>query len=879
MQLFKSLFDLASPNDLKERGSFSSLLAESLENQKFRLSQYIDEKYLEVLASIESHFHSVKSKVLNVLSKEHEKLLNLKEIFNSLSLLKTIGAKIDEAFTRLGQIKAQQLITSLSGITDLGSAQDIKKLAVSGFDFSFKTEIPAKLLNLTTLIVESPMLLIKGNSENSDISEKKLARFNPPTNRWGIFEGRNQIEAVTFSVNQKVYMTGLGIGNAYHAGKIVKIEKISILEGGTTSSPAVYDDVGIDLIYEATGPKVVKIPFKKPVEIKENVDFTIKLVLRGGAGVFRGGNTTRTRNGENGLVFKFKNTVYSGDDVKNGENADDGPIFDIYYKTVIDSQALLNFSNEFNPQTSQELPENRPSFLFTFNVSKPINLTSFSVPSPNKEDSVLVLKKVELFKNSNFSDKLYSSTKKIEYRFQPSTFICQVSFDQSIPLESHINYSILLDMSCQSVFKSDQGLSTPVTINQITLKPVKSPNEMFRDALENSIILGIQGNCLEEISNFTKIVIPDNFLEEISGEMTIKRFESFEPGWSINTEGQVECFSFNFSEEVLLTGVSLGNCVKANCFVSVETLNVLLGQSSNSPAIYEHPGVFNIFNSGDHNPVVKVKFSRPVKIEAKKTYSLKVVMKGNEKVFKGKGFKGENITGKDSILFRNMKTDLKDGDKANGDNETGGPILQLFYFNSSKITSSELFSSVFSKLHPKIAPQVVNAQVKTEEFKVSRYSNIGSSWHVNTDGKQIEAISFKPSMIVKLTAVGIGNAHEEQKKVVVKKVQIKEGKSTQGRSKVYKHKEKVKLINTGEESRFVKILLEAPVTLTPDNWYTLMVKYKPGVPVCRGTMANNQPSSNGVSFTFEKTKYEGPDIENGSHEVHGPLRDFYFTVN
>ena len=877
--MFKSLFDLASPNDLKDRGHLSGLLAESIENQKFRVTQYLDDKYLEVLSSFESHFSSVKCKILHSFDKEKEKLQDLKGIFNTLALMKNVGVKLEDVMCRLGLNKSHDLITYLSGISDLGSSNDIKKIGNSGIDFSFKAEIPAKLVNFTSIVVESPLNLIKGTSEASDIGEKKLSRFNPPTNRWGIFEGRNQIEAVSFSVNQKIYMTALGIGNAYHPGKVVKIERISILDGGSTVSSLVYDEVGVELVYEATGPKVVKIPLKKPVEIKENSDFTIKLVLRGGAGVFRGGSTTRIRNGESGLVFKFKNTIYGGDDVKNGENADDGPIFDIYYKNIIDSQAIVNFSRFGNLNSTQELPESVPGYIFTFNLSKSLSLTGFSVPSPSREDSVLVVKKVEVLNASKQpNEKILSQIKKLEIKYSSEAKLSQIMLDQIISLEPQVKYSLTVEMSCPAVFKADSINTSSITCNQICLKPLKSQSDLYSDSIAQPIFLSIHGSCIENIQTFTRILIPENFLEEVCGEMKVSRFDSCEPGWAIQSDGQVECFSFTFSENVVLTGLGIGNCVKTNCFVAVETLSVLNGEFSNSPAIYGHSKAFNLFNS-DNNEIVKVKFDGPVKIDRGNTYTLRLVMKGNEKVYKGKSFKGESITGKDDIVFKTCKTELKSGDKSNGDNEKAGPIFDLYYINPSKNFSPESFSMLMQKLYPKVHTQAIDSHAKTEEFKVSRYSNTGSSWHINTDGKQIEAISFKPSMLVNLTAVGIANAYEEGKKVVIKKIQVKEGKSTQGRNKVYKHKAKVKLINTGDDSKFVRIQLENPVSLTPDNWYTLMVKYKPGAPVCRGTLANNQPSCNEITFTFEKTKYEGPDIENGSHEVHGPLMDFYFTVN
>ena len=46
-----------------------------------------------------------------------------------------------------------------------------------------------------------------------------------------------------------------------------------------------------------------------------------------------------------------------------------------------------------------------------------------------------------------------------------------------------------------------------------------------------------------------------------------------------------------------------------------------------------------------------------------------------------------------------------------------------------------------------------------DELKVSRYNSTGSGCGLNSDDKQIEAISFKSTHNVNLTAIGIGNAH------------------------------------------------------------------------------------------------------------------------
>lgn len=107
---------------------------------------------------------------------------------------------------------------------------------------------------------------------------------------------------------------------------------LRLLRGEATDSPLITEVTNYPLQHTSSSDKVCKVELASPFELHPNEDYTIRLTLSGEAGVFRGGSTTRTRNGPNEVVFKFKGTIYHGDDVKNGENADDGPIFDIYYK-------------------------------------------------------------------------------------------------------------------------------------------------------------------------------------------------------------------------------------------------------------------------------------------------------------------------------------------------------------------------------------------------------------------------------------------------------------------------------------------------------------------------------------------------------------------
>ena len=877
---FRSLYEIATPYDLKERAVLCGMLGDSLEGQKLRILQTLDESYLTVLQTLENQYLSYKKKIQVALNKEQNKLESLKHILLLLRDMKTIGTKLESITGSLQPSKASNMIAALASISEVGSSAELKKLAAFPMEFQSKIELPLKNMSLAAAIVETPVNLIRGMPESSDLTEKKLSRFNPPTNRWGIFEGRNQIEAVSFTVNQRIFITGVGIGNAYHPGKTVKLQSILILEGASTSSPQVYEDGTTELFYDANAPKVMKITFKKPVEIRENTDYTIKLIIRGGAGVFRGGSTTRTRNGEGGIVFKFKNTFYSGDDVKNGENADDGPIFDVYYKTALEASTMLKFNRFAEVKAELEIPGEDFLQGLVFNFNKTVNLTGFAIGSPSREGSSALISSLRIHEgNTTKGPVVYELTEKPSILYAVNVKTSKITLERPIPLEAKKNYALALVINSDALYRGDNFFGNSIISNGIILRTEKFGEPVGQDLQIEGPLLEVHANSLDSGHSFASIIIPPKFVETASGETRVERFEGAEKQWHLNSDNQVECFSFTFSEDILLTALGLGNCAKAGEFITLESTQILTGNCSTGPVLYNSVQRSSLFNNCDENPVVKVRLEDPVKLTGNMVYTLRLVMRGDGKAMKGKKFKGPSITSADGIVLKLIKSKLGGNDKQNGDNESGGPIFDMYYISLSRMYSVENYNMLIGQLYPKSVVNSKEVETVVDEFKVSRYNNTGSSWHVNTDGKQIEAISFKSSHNVKLTAIGIGNAHEEGKKVTVGKIQIKEGKSTQGAVKLYKHKIKEKFINVGEESKFVRVALETSVPLIAESWYTLMVKYKPGVPVCRGTMANNQPSCNGVIFSFEKTRYEGSDVENGSHEVHGPLKDFFFTLS
>ncbi|CAG9329206.1 unnamed protein product [Blepharisma stoltei] len=884
LKVFKDLYEGCSVHDLHLRAEVCGQLSEALEGQKLRVITTIDSAYMSAVQALENQFTAYKQRIATAFNKERDKLTDTKDLLNLLKEMKSGGVPMNKITQSMPVPKQLQIIGALMSISEIGISADLKKLAYTPFEFQNKIELPSKAFDVAVAIIETPVHLLKGIGASMDTAEKKLSRFGPPTNRWGIFEGRNQIEAVTFTVNKKMFITGVGIGNAYHVGKTVKIENLKVINGSTTNSPAIYEDTNIDLFYEANSSKVVKISFKKAVELECDHDYTIKAVLKGDAGVFRGGTTTRTKNGENGIIFKFKNTTYDADDVKNGENADDGPIFDIYYKLSIDqSSSDMKFSRFESAQGQWGFFSEHQVEAFTFSFDKPVMLSGFGVANPVQEGSTCTINSLKILKgNSTQGQLVFENPEKMTLTNNGADPITKIQLSSLVKLQAGEKYTVRIEIKGSDwVFRGQIFKGNVITVNKITLTTEKAEyaggDTKDGDNERDGPLIDIYIASTDAVSAFGMGEVPDRLVELAGGETQICRFEETDKQWHLNSENQVETFSFSFSEDVLLTALGLGNCVKVGNFITVENVQILSGSCSIGPIIYNSTQQVCLYNHTDTNPVVKVKLESPLKITGNIPYTLRVIMRGEGKAYKGKKFRGAAITMPDGIIFKSMKSRLGGTDKRNGDNESAGPLFDVYYIPLEKPYSLDQYNELLNLLFPKFTEKKSPEVLPGEESKVCRYATTGSSWHINTDGKQVEAISFKVSKNIRLTALGLGNAHEESKKVTIRKIQIREGKSTRG-NKVYNHSTKEKLINIGEESKFVRVGLENPVILEPETWYTLRIKYKQGAPVCRGTTVNNHPSANGVQFDFEKAKFDGGDMENGSHEVHGPLRDFYFHL-
>ena len=200
---------------------------------------------------------------------------------------------------------------------------------------------------------------------------------------------------------------------------------------------------------------------------------------------------------------------------------------------------------------------------------------------------------------------------------------------------------------------------------------------------------------------------------------------------------------------------------------------------------------------------------------------------------------------------------------------SSGPIIDL-YFAATECSLQQVKEQIYQVLSEK-------AESQGREVQITRFSSLGSAWHINSDGKQVEAVTFRVSSSVQLSAVGLGAAYADGSSVRIKTLEIRKGPATRG-DLLYQHSQPIVLQRSTATDQFSKVALTRPVPLLSAEFYTLRVQYEENAQIARGTEVNNNPTVEGLTINFTRAQFEGGDVENGSHEAHGPIRDLYFLL-
>ena len=148
----------------------------------------------------------------------------------------------------------------------------------------------------------------------------KVNRFNQVLNWWYSYN----MDGITFSCNKKIKLTGIGMYGS-HEGK-TQNGTLKIYENETPSN-LLYDEV-IEILPAADQSNaIVPINFKKPIVIRQNIDYTIQFQCSNYCYLYYGNGGIATVEGEKGVEFYYKFTQGSA----HGTNVQSGNFPELYY--------------------------------------------------------------------------------------------------------------------------------------------------------------------------------------------------------------------------------------------------------------------------------------------------------------------------------------------------------------------------------------------------------------------------------------------------------------------------------------------------------------------------------------------------------------------
>ena len=148
----------------------------------------------------------------------------------------------------------------------------------------------------------------------------KVNRFNQVLNWWYSYN----MDGITFSCNKKIKLTGIGMYGS-HEGK-TQNGTLKIYENDTPSNLLCDEIIEISPAADQSNA-IVPINFKKPIVIRQNIDYTIQFQCSNYCYLYYGNGGVATVEGEKGVEFYYKFTQGS----TYGTNVQSGNFPEFYY--------------------------------------------------------------------------------------------------------------------------------------------------------------------------------------------------------------------------------------------------------------------------------------------------------------------------------------------------------------------------------------------------------------------------------------------------------------------------------------------------------------------------------------------------------------------
>ncbi|OMJ74085.1 hypothetical protein SteCoe_27068 [Stentor coeruleus] len=142
-----------------------------------------------------------------------------------------------------------------------------------------------------------------------------------------------KIDAITFSVNKDVKLTGIGLCTPYKPGRITYVKEFEVLKGSSTNSNSMYRHSQIVPIPYNPESSIFKVIMEKQVLIKKDNKYTVYF-LNNGSHTYKCVDCISVIEGPEKVLWTFSNSVFSLSHQSNRCDTVCGPIADFYFIVV-----------------------------------------------------------------------------------------------------------------------------------------------------------------------------------------------------------------------------------------------------------------------------------------------------------------------------------------------------------------------------------------------------------------------------------------------------------------------------------------------------------------------------------------------------------------
>lgn len=378
---YAGFYEAASEEDMESRISLLEQLDSMLQGESTRVMLYEQQLHDGALLALDAAAASCRRNIETYYTAEGHRLASSTGVLKSLRELKELGQGFD-ILNHISVAKQMEIIPVLYGTTAPRTAP-----VLASAEGKYQYRMPTTALQSASLIALAGGRLFQESSSGEDVSEYKIARFGSIGNRWGIYEDKPQVEAVTFTVSKPVFLTGIGFGTCYSVGKTVAVQEVAIIQGNSTGGQKIAVETGLVLSNVDNSVKIGKLAFSRPVEIQPMQEYTIRILAKGEAGVYRGQSAQSTLTGPKQVEFAFKSSSYVPGDVKNGDNFADGPIMELFYQM---SRAELVSIRRFSGYTGEWICRQGRKDCISFATNKNAKLNGVVVSAPTQPGPAMV---------------------------------------------------------------------------------------------------------------------------------------------------------------------------------------------------------------------------------------------------------------------------------------------------------------------------------------------------------------------------------------------------------------------------------------------------------------------------------------------------------